>query len=62
MGMTELITDDVDSYVRLAVQLGTDADRRADVKKRLRETSGVLFDDVGIVRELERFFLSAVSH
>jgi predicted O-linked N-acetylglucosamine transferase (SPINDLY family) len=45
-----------EQYVALAVRLANDAVFREEMRARVRERSGVLFDDLGAVRELEAFF------
>ncbi len=60
MGLPNLVAKNANEYIGHAVRLGTDAHYREDMHRRLRETSGVLFDDVAVVRELEQFFLSVV--
>jgi len=45
-----------EDYVDIAVRLGTDADFRASVRRRIEETSDVLFEDVAAVRQYERIF------
>ena len=55
------MASDADDYVATAVQLGTDADYRASVAKRIRETSPVLFQDLAAVGEYERIFQELIS-
>ena len=61
MGVMDCVVTDADAYVRTAVRLGTDPDFRAAVKKRIAETSDVLFDDAGTVRAMEAFFSEAIA-
>ena len=61
MGVMDCVVTDADAYVRTAVRLGTDPDFRAAVKKRIAETSDVLFDDAGTVREMEAIFSEAIA-
>lgn len=56
MGMTECVARDRGHYVELAVTLGADADRRAAVEARLRETSDAIFQDDEAVSAQEKFF------
>jgi len=55
VGMPELITADIDNYVRLAVELARDAKRRKALRERLTALRGTtpLFDTTGFVRDWE---------
>ena len=44
-----------------AVKLGTDPDYRAHIRSKILAANSVLFEDMGAVRELERFFKEAVA-
>lgn len=59
MGVTDCIADCAESYVDLAVRLGTNAQYRSAVRERILERNGALFEDVEVVREFERFFREA---
>ncbi len=48
-------------YVSKAVQVATDGDYRAHLKQRIAQASDVIFDELGAVREHERFFSEALS-
>ena len=48
-------------YVRIAVALGQDRDRRATLQGEIRERCPVLFEDMRVVQEFERFFREAVQ-
>jgi predicted O-linked N-acetylglucosamine transferase (SPINDLY family) len=61
MGIPDLVAADTADYVRLAARLGTEPDYREQLRRRIREASGVLFDDVAVVGELEQFLLAAVG-
>jgi predicted O-linked N-acetylglucosamine transferase (SPINDLY family) len=56
MGFEDLVASSPEQYVALAVRLANDAVFREEMRARVRERSGVLFDDLGAVRELEAFF------
>jgi predicted O-linked N-acetylglucosamine transferase (SPINDLY family) len=62
MGMNELVTDSNDAYVALAARLGTDADYRNEIRRRIVETREVLYGDVAPVRALESFLEGAVRN
>src|SRR5262249_60044681 len=53
MGVPDLVAADAADYVRRAVRLGTEPDYRDQLRRRIAEASGVLFEDVAIVREVE---------
>jgi protein O-GlcNAc transferase len=59
MGILDLVASDGDDYVNLAVSLGTNPDRRAEMSRRILENKDVLFENPGILRDLEQFFLAA---
>ena len=61
MDMSELVADSNDTYVALAVRLGTDVDYRNDVRRRIAERREVLFGDVEPIRALETFLTRAVA-
>jgi predicted O-linked N-acetylglucosamine transferase (SPINDLY family) len=61
MGIMDCVAATSEDYVRLALELGTDPVRRQGLAGRLREASGVLFEDQEAVRELERFFEQAME-
>ena len=60
-GLAELVAEDRDAYVDLAVRLGRDAPFRGAIVERLREGCGRVFEDTAPVRDLERFLLSACA-
>lgn len=41
--------------------LGTDADRRKPMRRRILEVSGVLYGDAAAIRDLEAFLVEAVA-
>lgn len=53
------IARDANHYADLAVSLGTDAELNAFVRSEIASRSGVLFEDMAAVRELEAFFKAA---
>jgi uncharacterized protein (TIGR03032 family) len=60
-GYEDLVVDSAQAYVELAVSLGTDADHRRQVRRRIVEVADVLFEDAGEIRHLEDFFAAAVQ-
>ncbi len=61
MGVLDCIAQSPDEYVRIAVHLGTEPQWRQMVKRRIEAARGVLFENQGVVRELEQFFVEAVG-
>jgi len=61
MGLDDLITHDANAYVELAVKLANDAPYRQLVSNRIAERRQVLYEDVQVVREFERFFEAAIQ-
>lgn len=62
MGFEACIAGDAADYVRIALRLGTEPAWRSEVSRGILERCGVLFEDVNVVREFERFFVEAVAH
>ena len=61
MQFEELVATSPEEYVRKAVQVATDRDYRAYVTNRIARSSDVLFNDMEVVREHERFFEEATA-
>ena len=61
MEYEQCVAGDCSEYVNLAVQLGSDADFRALVSQRVRETKPAVFDDLESVREHERIFAALLA-
>ncbi|HWG43727.1 MAG TPA: tetratricopeptide repeat protein [Gemmataceae bacterium] len=60
MGVLDCVAADAEDYVRIAVRLGSDPAWRADVRARILAAKDVLFENRGLIDELEQFFLTAV--
>jgi protein O-GlcNAc transferase len=56
MRIDDAVARDGGDYVRIAVSLGREPDRRATLRAKIRERSEALFDDPQVVCEFERFF------
>ena len=56
MGIPDGVASDAADYVRRAVEVASRSDLRADISQRMRQSSPLLFEDVGMVREVEVFF------
>jgi predicted O-linked N-acetylglucosamine transferase (SPINDLY family) len=61
MGVRDGISVDGADYVRRAVDMASHSDLRADMAQRIRQSSGLLFEDVGMVREVEALFRQWVA-
>jgi predicted O-linked N-acetylglucosamine transferase (SPINDLY family) len=61
MGLTQCVAKDADNYVRIALSIGTDEERRRHVRKQILERNDVLFEDMRAVYEFERFFRESCS-
>ncbi len=55
MGMTELIAESEEEYVKRAVRLGLDQEHRAELRDRIETSRATLYDDPAPVRGLESF-------
>jgi protein O-GlcNAc transferase len=60
MEILECIAKDAEDYVEIAVRLGCNQDFARAIKQRIVARSGILFEDLRVVTEFERFFLSAL--
>jgi len=56
MQWTPLVARDADDYVRIALALGKEPDRREQARREILARSDALFEDRRAVREFERFF------
>jgi len=54
MGVMDCVAVDPDDYTRIAVKLATNPDFRGAIKEKILAQSPLVFDDVTMVRELER--------
>ena len=61
MGFDELIANDLESYVQLAIRIGKDASMRERVRKEIPQRLPLLYDDMTSVRALEEFVQNAVA-
>src|SRR5262249_23283253 len=61
MGILDCVADDEQDYIARAVRLGTDADYRQAMRRRIRDASAVLFENPNSVKDLENFFRHAVA-
>jgi predicted O-linked N-acetylglucosamine transferase (SPINDLY family) len=61
MGITELCAASGDDYVRIALQVARDRDRRATYSRIIQEREAALFEDIRVVRGYEAFFNSVTA-
>jgi predicted O-linked N-acetylglucosamine transferase (SPINDLY family) len=61
MGVMDCVVDTKDKYVKLAVRLGTDPAYREKIKARILAANHVLYENMEVVRDVERFFVEAVE-
>lgn len=61
MGFTELVAATPGEYAETALRLARDRDFAAHVRDEVLTRRGVLFEDMGAVRRLERFFEEAYA-
>jgi predicted O-linked N-acetylglucosamine transferase (SPINDLY family) len=62
MEMMDCVAATPAEYIDRAIELGTDAEHRRAVAEKIATASGVLFEDMEAVRELEEFFVEAVAN
>ncbi len=62
LGYSELVARDSADYVRIALTLGTNPQKRKEASAAILARHHLIFDDVDGVRELEKFFLNAVRN
>jgi protein O-GlcNAc transferase len=61
MGIADCIAASEADYVDIAVRLGTDPAARAELRERIRGRNHLLYEDLRVVREFERFFEEALK-
>ena len=61
MEVMDCVAKDSKDYVRIALELGRDPARRAEVASRIADRAEILFDDADAVRGLEEFLIEAVK-
>jgi predicted O-linked N-acetylglucosamine transferase (SPINDLY family) len=58
MGLSDWIATSSEDYVRLAVELGTDPERRESARRRILEAGDHIFSDRSATREFEEFLIA----
>jgi len=61
MGFTELIADNAEHYLQLAYRIANDLEYRQYCQERIRQCSSVLYENIEVVREMEDFFIAALT-
>ncbi len=61
MGIDDLICGGEKEFIETAYRLAHDRPWRQSLSARIRERSSVLFEDPGVVREMEDFFAWALE-
>ena len=61
MGFTDCVAASGEDYVRIALELGRDGERRRHAAGEILRRSAVLFEDRNVVLEFERFFVEALD-
>jgi hypothetical protein len=61
MGMTELIANNEEEYINLAVRLVEDRAYREAMKEKIIASRLILFDDLTPIRALEQFLIERVN-
>ena len=62
MGVMDLVCEDSDQYIQLAVRLANDADWKRQIREKILERNGSLYNNPDSVRELEQFLLDISNH
>ena len=61
MGLTETIADSLDSYIEIAVRLGSNAEWRTHVSEKISNSRQYIYRDMKCITALEEFFERAVK-
>lgn len=61
IGVEESIGQGVEEYIEIAVQLGTDSQRRAAIVEKIKTNKHKLFNDVNCVGDLDSFWKAEVK-
>ena len=62
MGIMDCVAGDVQSYLDIAYRLANDKTWSNEIRDKIRTNADVLYEDIEAVRELERFFETAVEN
>lgn len=61
MGIADCIADNAEAYVKIAVRLGTEPEFRRSVREQILTRNTVLYENMDVIREFERFFEFVLS-
>jgi predicted O-linked N-acetylglucosamine transferase (SPINDLY family) len=61
MQISECVATDTEDYVRIAHRLGCDREWNQHIRQRIRNARHVLFENTGVLRELEKFFAEVTA-
>lgn len=61
MGIHDAVAQTPEEYIRIAVELGTDRNKRDALSKRILAANSCLFENRHVVKEFERFFSFALK-
>lgn len=61
MGFTDLVANDKADYIDKVLHLGTDTEFRQSMRRELSARVSVIYEDPGVVRALEQFFMSVTE-
>jgi protein O-GlcNAc transferase len=61
MGLPELVVQNRERYVDQAIGIASNSAYRADLRRKLAETTDVLFEDMAAVHALDQFFAEAIE-
>jgi len=61
MGLRQLVTENEEDYITLAVKLAQDSEYRQEIQQQIRSNRHTLFEDLAPVRALEDFLENAVN-
>lgn len=61
MGLENLVAQDAAGYADMALRLGLESDFNAAAREMIRNRAHLLFEDLRVTREFERFFFAACA-
>jgi predicted O-linked N-acetylglucosamine transferase (SPINDLY family) len=61
MQVMDCVVDSAEAYIQQALKLGTDPDYRHGIEAKIRSHHDVIFENMTVIREMERFLEAAVQ-
>jgi protein O-GlcNAc transferase len=61
MGIMDCVAGSIDEYIHIAGRLATDSAYRNGIKERILAANHLIFEDIGMVRELETLLQASIS-